>query len=147
MRQRRRRYDARNLKKRLLTLPLKPGQFEVLIQAAEKAGLADFLSTESNITVFAPTDAAFAALLNDLGASSLDDINATTLKNILTYHVVDGVTRSRPIKPQGLVPSLNTNSPDQSALSLLVNVGNDVMINNAKVTVTRRGGFELVLSM
>ncbi len=119
--------------KTIVDVAAEAGQFEVLIQAAQKAGLADFLSTESNITVFAPTDAAFAALLNDLGASSLDDINATTLKNILTYHVVDGVTRSNQLS-SGAIPSLNTNSPDQSALSLLVNVGNDVMINNAKVT-------------
>ncbi len=119
--------------KTIVDVAAEAGQFEVLIQAAQKAGLADFLSTESNITVFAPTDAAFAALLNDLGASSLDDIDATTLKNILTYHVVDGVTRSNQLS-SGAIPSLNTNSPDQSALSLLVNVGNNVMINNAKVT-------------
>ena len=119
--------------KTIVDVAAEAGQFKVLIQAAQKAGLADFLSTESNITVFAPTDAAFAALLNDLGASSLDDIDATTLKNILTYHVVDGVTRSNQLS-SGAIPSLNTNSPDQSALSLLVNVGNDVMINNAKVT-------------
>ncbi len=119
--------------KTIVDVAAEAGQFEVLIQAAQKAGLADFLSTESNITVFAPTDAAFAALLNDLGASSLDDIDATTLKNILTYHVVDGVNRSNQLS-SGAIPSLNTNSPDQSALSLLVNVGNDVMINNAKVT-------------
>ncbi len=118
--------------KTIVDVAAEAGQFEVLIQAAQKAGLADFLSTESNITVFAPTDAAFAALLNDLGASSLDDINATTLKNILTYHVIDGVTRSNQLS-SGAIPSLNTNSPE-SALSLLVNVGNNVMINNAKVT-------------
>ena len=35
------------------------GSFNVLIQAAQKAGLADFLSTQQNITVFAPTDDAF----------------------------------------------------------------------------------------
>lgn len=119
--------------KTIVDVAAEAGQFSVLIQAAQKAGLANFLSTENDITVFAPTDAAFSALLSDLGLSSLDDIDATTLANILTYHVVDGVAYSNSLS-SGAISSVNTNSPDQSALSLLVNVGSDVMINNAKVT-------------
>lgn len=109
------------------------GSFTVLIQAAQKAGLADFLSSEQNITVFAPTDAAFATLLTDLGLTSLDELDASTLASILSYHVVSGMAYSNTLT-SGVVPSLNSNSPDKEPLSLMVNVGNDVMINDAKVT-------------
>ena len=38
------------------------GTFETLLAAAQAAGLADALATGENLTVFAPTDDAFAAL-------------------------------------------------------------------------------------
>ncbi len=64
------------------------GQFTFLIKAAQKAGLAEYLSTQDGITVFAPTDDAFKTLLTDLGLSSLDDIPVADLTNILLYHVI-----------------------------------------------------------
>ena len=60
------------------------------IAAAQAAGLADALSTTKNITVFAPTDEAFAKL----PAGTVDDLlkpeNKDKLVAILTYHVVPG---------------------------------------------------------
>jgi transforming growth factor-beta-induced protein len=109
------------------------GSFNVLIQAAQKASLADFLSTEQNITVFAPTDDAFSALLTDLGASSLDDLDAATLAAVLKYHVVGDLAYSNNLS-SGAVATLNTDSPDETPLSILVNVDGDVMVNDAKVT-------------
>lgn len=67
---------------------------EALIQA--DAGLVDVLSGEGPFTVFAPTNAAFAALLNDLGDDyhSLADFDTQAEKDllatVLTYHVVSG---------------------------------------------------------
>jgi transforming growth factor-beta-induced protein len=119
--------------KNVVEVAAEAGQFNILIEAAQKAGLADILSTAQGITVFAPTDDAFAALLSDLGVSSLDDIDAATLGSILTYHVVGQVAYSNSLS-SGAVPSLNTNSPDGQPLSLLVSVGEGVMINNASVT-------------
>ncbi|WP_297088759.1 fasciclin domain-containing protein [uncultured Draconibacterium sp.] len=121
------------MEKSIVDVAAEAGSFNVLLQAAQKAGLADFLSTEQNITVFAPTDAAFAALLTDLGASSLDDLDAATLASVLTYHVVGDLAYSNNLE-SGAVPTLNTGSPDNTALSLLVKVDNGVMINNANVT-------------
>jgi transforming growth factor-beta-induced protein len=109
------------------------GSFNVLIQAAQKASLADFLSTEQNITVFAPTDDAFSALLTDLGASSLDDLDAATLAAVLKYHVVGDLAYSNNLS-SGAVATLNTDSPDETPLSILVNVDGGVMVNNATVT-------------
>jgi uncharacterized surface protein with fasciclin (FAS1) repeats len=59
-----------------------------LVAAVKKAGLVDTLNSASNITVFAPDNAAFAkiptATLNSVLA------NKAELTKILTYHVVSG---------------------------------------------------------
>ncbi len=106
--------------------------FSILIEAAQKAGLAEFLSTENNLTVFAPTDAAFVALLNDLGLSSLDDVPVADLTQILTYHVIGAKVMS-PDLSTGYVPTLA--SFDSSPVSMYIAVGNTVSINGS-VSVT-----------
>lgn len=62
------------------------GSFKTLLAAAEAAGLAETLATTENLTVFAPTDEAFAKLPLGTVEGLLKDIPA--LKNVLTYHVV-----------------------------------------------------------
>ena len=79
--------------------------FSILVQAVVKAGLADVLASPGQFTVFAPTNDAFVSLLGELGASSLDDIDVATLKNVLLYHVVAGRVYSSDLK-SGPVSSL-----------------------------------------
>ncbi|MET4661258.1 putative surface protein with fasciclin (FAS1) repeats [Streptomyces sp. PvP037] len=57
-----------------------------LVTAVKKAGLVDTLNNSENITVFAPTNDAFAKIPKD----TLDKVLADKeqLTNILTYHVV-----------------------------------------------------------
>lgn len=57
-----------------------------LVTAVKKAGLVDTLNNAENITVFAPTNDAFAKIPKD----TLDEVLADKeqLTNILTYHVV-----------------------------------------------------------
>jgi uncharacterized surface protein with fasciclin (FAS1) repeats len=57
-----------------------------LVTAVTKAGLADKLNTADNITVFAPTNDAFAKIPQNTLSKVLADKQALT--NILTYHVV-----------------------------------------------------------
>ena len=71
------------------------GDFSILVAALTRADLTvDFVSTLSGagpFTVFAPTDAAFLALLDSNPAwNSLDDIPVATLEAVLKYHVVAG---------------------------------------------------------
>jgi transforming growth factor-beta-induced protein len=47
--------------KNIVEVAAEAGSFSILIEAAQKAGLAGFLSTEEDLTVFAPTDDAFEA--------------------------------------------------------------------------------------
>ena len=62
------------------------GSFTTLLAAAQKAGLVDALSDDgASLTVFAPSDEAFAAL-----GVSIDDLSEDDLADILLYHVVDG---------------------------------------------------------
>ncbi|RSS58953.1 fasciclin domain-containing protein [Streptomyces sp. WAC01280] len=61
-------------------------ELSTLVAAVKQAGLVDTLNTAENITVFAPTDAAFAKIPK----ADLDKVLADKAKltDILTYHVV-----------------------------------------------------------
>lgn len=67
-----------------------PAEFTVLLTALETAGLVDALNGEGPFTVFAPTDAAFGALLEELGVTAEELLANPDLTNILLYHVVSG---------------------------------------------------------
>ena len=72
------------------------GQFTTLATALEAAGLVDTLKGEGPFTVFAPTDAAFAALPAGTVENLLKPENKAQLVALLTYHVVPGrVTASQ----------------------------------------------------
>jgi transforming growth factor-beta-induced protein len=102
------------------------GNFTSLVAALIKADLVSTLEGDGPFTVFAPTDAAFADLLSDLGASSLDDIPTEDLIPILQQHVISGNVRSTDLS-SGDVQTLNG--------TISVEVGDQVTINgNASVT-------------
>lgn len=64
------------------------GEFSTLIAAVLAADLAGPLSAVGQRTVFAPTDAAFAAI--GLDAAGVAALPKETLTNILLYHVAAG---------------------------------------------------------
>ncbi|MEO1272939.1 MAG: fasciclin domain-containing protein [Myxococcota bacterium] len=68
------------------------GRFNVLLQAATVAGLAGTLSEPGPLTVFAPTDDAFNALLVAEGIDADTLLADPNLADILSYHVVLGRT-------------------------------------------------------
>lgn len=68
----------------------KAGMFKTLLTAAKAAGLVEALSAEKPLTVFAPTDDAFAALPEGTVESLLKPENKEKLAGILKYHVVAG---------------------------------------------------------
>ena len=61
-----------------------------LVAAVKAAGLVDTLSGPGPFTVFAPTNAAFAALPAGTVDTLLKPENKATLTKVLTYHVVAG---------------------------------------------------------
>jgi uncharacterized surface protein with fasciclin (FAS1) repeats len=86
---------------KVLTLPtvvnhaLNNPIFSTLVLALTDPRLAssdyvNVLSGTGPFTVFAPTNDAFSALLVKLGKTSLDQVDAATLKAVLNYHVLSG---------------------------------------------------------
>lgn len=84
------------------------GQFKTLVAAVQAAGLEEALRAPGKKTVFAPTDAAFAALPAGTVEDLLKPENKAKLAAILTYHVVDGKTKSADLAGKTLsVKTLN----------------------------------------
>ncbi len=83
------------------------GAFSTLKAAIETAGLEGTLAgMESQYTVFAPTNDAFAAYLELAGISAQDLLASPALADILLYHVVSGTALSTDLEA-GFVPTLN----------------------------------------
>ena len=104
----------------------------ILAEALTRANLVNALEGSGPFTVFAPTNDAFNQLLNDLGATSLDDISTDVLTNVLLYHVLSGKVTSTDIVP-GYVNTLST-GPDNNQVSLLIGY-NDSSNKNAAAAV------------
>ncbi len=83
-------------------------EFTELVAALTKVGLVEAVSgsTSDNLTVFAPTDAAFEALYAELGVSGLDEISDEDLTAILQYHVVPARAFSQDLRQDASLPTL-----------------------------------------
>jgi uncharacterized surface protein with fasciclin (FAS1) repeats len=103
--------------------------FNTLIAAAKAAGLADDLATASPITVFAPTDAAFARLPKGTVDSLLKPENRDKLRAILTYHVLPAkvLAKDVPHRP-AFVKTLNPSDTVR-----VVRRGGEVHVDRARV--------------
>lgn len=64
------------------------GRFTTLLQALDQAQLTQTLATGPRITIFAPTDEAFAALPEAERTRLLDPANAQELRNLMLYHIL-----------------------------------------------------------
>jgi uncharacterized surface protein with fasciclin (FAS1) repeats len=73
------------------------GKFNTLIAAAKAAGLVSALTGPGPITVFAPTDAAFAKLPAGTVEELLKPKNKAKLAAILKYHVVAGAIYAKDV--------------------------------------------------
>ncbi len=121
--------------------------FSVLVEAVVAANLVPTLRGAGPFTLFAPTDAAFAALLAELGVTK-DALLANTalLTEVLTYHVVPGrvlaanVPVGRPITTvQGDTLTVNAALviTDQRGRTANI-VATDVLTSNGVIHVVNR---------
>ena len=102
----------------------------ILELAVGEANLVDTLQGDGPFTVFAPTDAAFAALLSDLGVDQATLLALPQLAAVLTYHVAGVNAPSSALSDGEMVLTLN-------GQEVTVTIDDDVvMINNATVTVS-----------
>ena len=83
-------FSMSHKKQDIVDVASKAGSFNTLIAAAKAAGLIDALKGDGPLTVFAPTDDAFAKLPEGTVETLLKPENKDKLKSILLYHVVAG---------------------------------------------------------
>jgi uncharacterized surface protein with fasciclin (FAS1) repeats len=83
-----------------LTVNADSGEFSTLIAALSYAGLVEAVDAFEQVTVFAPTDAAFGALgldADNIADEFAGDDGKAALTNILLYHLKEGRQFSRPV--------------------------------------------------
>lgn len=124
--------DVMVMEKDIVETAVATADLSILVQALQKADLVDALKADGPFTVFAPTNAAFQALLDSNPAwSSLDDIPLETLKSVLLFHVVSGKVMSTDLSDT-YVKTLAT-GPNDENISLQVETTGSVEFNgNAK---------------
>lgn len=104
-------------------------QFSTLVAAIQAADLVEALQTAENITVFAPTNEAFAALPDGTVEMLLEPENKETLVTILTYHVL-------PLEvPAASVTTGSVNTLEGSPVDIEV-TDEGVTVDGANVTAT-----------
>ena len=91
-------------KKDIVDTAIADGRFKTLVAAVQAAGLVDALKAEGPLTVFAPTDDAFAKL----PAGTLDALlkDPKKLGDILKYHVVAGKVMAADVVKHSSVKTL-----------------------------------------
>ncbi len=103
--------------------------FETLVSAVVAANLATTLSDEeAKFTVFAPTDAAFAALDPEF-LNNLVNNDTANLTKILTYHVVSGKVMS-----SDLTDNMTIATVEGTNITITIDNG-EAYVNDAMVTL------------
>ena len=110
------------------------GAHDSLVAALTQADLVSALQAEGPFTVFAPTDAAFAAAGIDLASFDTDEENAT-LVDILTYHVYSGSVESSAVTDGLTVTMLNGDEATFTVADGVVSIG-DATVTTADVVAS-----------
>lgn len=114
----------------LVDLAIAEGYNE-LAAALTRAGLVLTLENDGPFTVFAPTDQAFFDLYADLGVSSVDEIEVSTLQTVLLYHVINDRVFSTDLSDNLTVdPILEGNN------TFTINLGAGVSITDGSANTT-----------
>ena len=103
------------------------GDFGTLLAAAEAAGLVETLKGDGPFTIFAPIDAAFAALPEGTVEELLKPENKEMLASILTYHVITGKVISTDLTDDMEAATVNGDT-------VMIDLDNGVMVDGANVT-------------
>ena len=117
------------MKKDIVDTAVGAGQFNTLAAALQAAGLVDTLKGSGPFTVFAPTDAAFAALPAGTVDTLLEPENKDQLIKVLTYHVVPGKVTAAQVT--GLTEATTVEGQEIKVSTS----GDTVQINDATVVV------------
>jgi uncharacterized surface protein with fasciclin (FAS1) repeats len=125
----------------LVDTAVSAGSFETLVAAVQAAGLVDALKADGPLTVFAPTDEAFAKLPAGTVETLLRPENKGQLIAILTYHVAPGSLTADRVVSADRIETLNGQRPAVSVADGQVRVGvarvtkTDIMASNGVIHV------------
>lgn len=117
-------------------------QFTQLLAAVQRANLAGALSGTNNgngLTVFAPTDATFQALLDATPYNSINDVPVDVLQSILLTHVIGGRVFSTDLENGNV-------SPLQSGQTLVINTTGPTVSVQGSNTANINAGASNVLA-
>jgi transforming growth factor-beta-induced protein len=119
--------DTAVAEKSIVETAVGAGKFNTLVAALKAAGLVEAVSGKGPLTVFAPTDEAFAKLPKGTVETLLKPENKEKLVAILKYHVVAGSY------PAAKVLQNDTLTTLQGGKVTITNSDKGVMIDKAKV--------------
>lgn len=103
------------------------GTFSILLQAVRNTGLTETLAAPGPITIFAPTDDAFAKLSPEVLRDLMKPESREKLRTIISYHIVDGRATSRDFLGKRLEAATIQGG------SLLIDATKGVTVDNAKM--------------
>ncbi|MEM8797781.1 MAG: fasciclin domain-containing protein [Pseudomonadota bacterium] len=115
----------------IVSVAQEAGSFNTLIAAAKAAGLDGVLATTDNLTVFAPTDEAFAALPAGTVENLLKPENKDQLVAVLSYHVLPRELTSNQL-PHRAIPVKTIKAGGDRTLSVEKS-GSGVTVDQANV--------------
>jgi uncharacterized surface protein with fasciclin (FAS1) repeats len=114
-------------------------EFDVLQAAVVRAGLVDALNGKNQLTVFAPTDAAFVATLGvadePAAIAAIEGLPLDTLKDILLYHVTSGRRTSNSVLAAPSYRMLNGKQLPREQLAAAGIATTDISASNGIVHV------------
>lgn len=93
--------------KTALAVNAQRGEFDYLIKAIQLTGLGSAVDGKRQLTVFAPTDAAFESTLGLTNPNQLSGVPVETLRSILLYHVAPGYRPASSVVESTRIRTLN----------------------------------------
>jgi uncharacterized surface protein with fasciclin (FAS1) repeats len=104
------------------------GRFKILVKGLDDTNLSSLVKATPNLTIFAPTDAAFNALPADQLAKAQAD--KATMQQLLLLHMINAPVDSSKIKgAKGPLPTVG---------------GKKVLLDGSEDTVMKVGGADIV---
>jgi transforming growth factor-beta-induced protein len=114
----------------VVDVALSDDNFSILVQALTKADLVSTLQGDGPFTVFAPTNAAFEALLASLNITAAQLLDHPDLTKVLLYHVVSGKVMSTDITDGLVAETLNAGQNLTFTLGSVI-INGDVNVTTA----------------
>jgi uncharacterized surface protein with fasciclin (FAS1) repeats len=120
----------------IVEVAVSTGSFNTLVAAAQSAELVDALKGDGPMTLFAPTDEAFAALPEGTVEDLLKPENQAQLQAVLLYHVIPGKVMALDIKGTVNVETLEGSTVVVVANNAWSKKNKKITVNGANVITT-----------